>query len=172
MGAAFGIVSLLAIPLAPTAVAFSSVYLAHRRGLQLALLLASLVVVTAAGWAWRERVWAWPVERRFAEVRASDPEQPEVGVGIADSDFSRAWVALRRAKLLPLFGRAQPGGLPDAPLLDFYLAVKLPLTQPPADLDAIAARVRAALAGAGIRARVLGVDVGPGVTKEVLPQQA
>jgi hypothetical protein len=160
-GAAVGFLTLLAIPALPVAIVIATVYLAHGRGLQLVLSLALIPAVAFAGWLWRQRRWERPVVRRLAEWHSSDPRQGEVGVSLAERDLRRAWIALMRAQLLPRFSRKQLGGLPDAPALDRYLAVALPMTRPPADFDAVAAMVRTALDQAGIRARVVGVDVGP-----------
>jgi hypothetical protein len=97
--------------------------------------------------------------RRLAEWRSSDPSQGEVGVSLSEPNLRDAQIALMRAQLLPRFFRKQLGGLPDAPELDRYLAVALPMTRPPADFEAVATMVRAALEDAGIRARVVGIDV-------------
>jgi hypothetical protein len=61
-----------------------------------------------------------------------DLGRAEVGMALAERDIRRAWFVLMRVQMLLCFSRKQLGGLPDAPALDHYLAVALPMTRPSA----------------------------------------
>lgn len=63
-----------------------------------------------------------------------------------------------RAHLYPWFSR-RSNTIPDAPGLNRYLGVVLPSLLPQVEFDEVAAPTREALRDAGIRARVVGVDV-------------
>ena len=82
----------------------------------------------------------------------------EVGVAIADADIPAACVVLMPATFTPRFP-ADSNPIPDAPGLDRYLGVALPSILPQVEFDEVAERTRQALRQAGIRARVVGVDV-------------
>lgn len=95
---------------------------------------------------------------RLERWHASDPRNGEVGVAIADANIQRACVALMRSHLYPRYSRrANP--IPDAPTLDYYLAVVLPAILPQVEFEVVAERTRDALRDADIRARVVGIDV-------------
>ncbi len=51
------------------------------------------------------------------------------------------------------------GAIPDAPSLDYYLAVVLPSRMPHVPFEVVAERTRDALRGANVRVRVVGIDV-------------
>jgi len=153
---------LVAIPALPLGVLYLSVYVADARALQLGLGVLLIAATATASWLWKHRQWEQPVSRRLAEWQSHRPGMNEVGVAIADADIPGACVALMRAHLYPWFSR-HSNPIPDAPELDRYLGVVLPSIVPPVDFDDVAARTREALRLAGIRARVVGVDV-PGAT--------
>jgi hypothetical protein len=158
MRAIEGLVILLAVPVLPLAVLYASVYVVTGRTAQLALDVLLIVATGVAGLLWRRRLWERPVVRRLAEWQSSNPELGEVGVAIADADVRRASIVLMHAHLHTRYFR---GGnhIPDAPELDYYIAVVLPLIVPQVAFEQVAEKTREALRDAGIRARVVGVDV-------------
>lgn len=156
--AAAGLVTFLAMPAFPLAVLYASVYVADSRPIQLALGVLLIAATTAASWLWRRRLWERPVRRRLAEWQSHEPGMSEVGVAIADADISAACVVLMHAHLYPSFSR-HSNRIHDAPELDRYLGVVLPSILPQVEFDEVAERTRQALRQAGIRARVVGVDV-------------
>jgi hypothetical protein len=157
--AAAGLVTFFAMAAFPLAVLYASVYVADTRSAQLALGALLIAATTTTGWLWKRRAWERPVRRGLDEWRSHDPRMSEVGVAVADADVHAACVArLMRAHLYPLFSRPS-NRIPDAPGLDYYLAVVLPLRVPQVEFGEVAERTRQALRQAGIRARVVGVDV-------------
>jgi hypothetical protein len=148
----------LIIPTLPLAALIGGVYVADTHTAQLALGLLLIAATTTSGWLWKRRLWERPVLARLERWHTSDPRNGEVGVAIADADIQRACVALMRARLYPRYSRrANP--IPDAPALDYYLAVVLPAILPQVEFDVVAERTRNALRDADIRARVVGIDV-------------
>jgi hypothetical protein len=156
--AAAGIAMLVAIPALPLAVLYLSVYGTDARSAQLGLGALLIVATATASWLWKRRMWEQPLRRRLTEWQSHEPGMNEVGVAIADRDIPAACVVLMRAHLYPSFSR-HSNAIPDAPGLDRYLGVVLPSILPQVDFDEVAARTREALRQAGIRARVVGVDV-------------
>lgn len=153
-----GLLILLAVSALPLTILYMTVYVVEARPAQVGLGVLLIAATSAAGWLWKSRLWERPVLGRLAEWQAHDPHVSEVGVAIADADIRRASIALMRAHLHPLFFR---GGnrIPDAPELDYYLGVALPLILPQVEFEEVAERTRSALRQAGIRARVVGVDI-------------
>jgi hypothetical protein len=98
------------------------------------------------------------VRHRLIEWQSHEPRMNEVGVAIADADIPAACVVLMQARLYPWFSR-HSNRIPDAPELDRYLGVVLPSILRQVEFDEVADRTREALRRAGIRARVVGVDV-------------
>jgi hypothetical protein len=156
--AAAGLVTFLAMPGFPLAVLYASVFVADTRPVQLILGVLLIAATTTASWLWKRRLWEQPVRRRLAEWQSHEPGMSEVGVAIADADVPAACVVLMRAHLYPWFSR-HSNRIPDAPGLDRYLGVVLPSILPRVEFDEVAERARQALQQAGIRARVVGVDV-------------
>jgi hypothetical protein len=156
--AAAGAITFLAIPALPVAVLAASVYAVHTHGAQLALGVLLIAATTTSGWLWKRRLWERPVIDRLAEWQSRNPEMSEVGVTLADADVDRAHIVLRHAHLYPVFFR-QSNHIPDAPELDHYIGVALPLIVPQVEFEEVAEQTRSALRDAGIRARVVGVDV-------------
>ena len=156
--ATLGLLILLAVPGLPLAVLYASVYVASGRLAQLGLGLLLIVATGVANLLWRRRLWAQPVVQRLAEWQSSNPELAEVGVVIADADVRGASIALMRAHLHP--HRYRPSTLiPDAPELDYYIAVVLPLIVPQVEFEQVVEQTRDALRKANIRARVVGIDI-------------
>jgi len=155
---AAGLITFVAIPALPLAILYASVYVADRRPAQLAVGVLLIAATTTAGWLWKSRLWERPVRRRLTEWQSHEPGMNEVGVAISDADISAACVVLMRAHLYPSFFR-NSNPIPDAPSLDRYLGVVLPSILPQVEFDEVAERTRQALRQAGIRARVVGVDV-------------
>jgi hypothetical protein len=155
---AAGSAVLLAIPALPLATLYASVYLTDTRAGQLALGAVLIAATATAGSLWKRRLWERPVRRRLTEWQSHEPGMNEVGVAIADADVPAACVVLMHAHLYPCFSR-RSNPIPDAPGLDRYLGVVLPSILPQVEFDEVAARTREALRRAGIRARVVGVDV-------------
>jgi hypothetical protein len=155
---AAGLIILMAIPALPLVVLCASVYVADAHPGQLALGVLLIAATTMAGWLWKRRLWEQPVRRRLTEWQSHEPGMNEVGVAIADADISAACVVLMRAHLYPWFSR-HSNPIPDAPGLDRYLGVVLPSILPQVEFEEVAERTRRALRQAGIRARVVGVDV-------------
>jgi hypothetical protein len=153
-----GFLLFLVVPVLPLVVLYASVYVTDTREAQLGLGVLLIIATTAAGWLWKRRLWEQPVTSRLARWQSHDPSKGEVGVAIADVDVHRACVALMNAHLYSPFSR-RPNRIPDAPELDCYLAVALPSIMPQVEFDEVAEMTRAALRSAGIRARVVGVDV-------------
>jgi hypothetical protein len=156
--AAAGAIMFLAIPALPVAVLAASVYAVHTHGAQLALGVLLIAATTTSGWVWKRRLWERPIVDRLAGWQSRNPEMAEVGVALADADIDRAHVVLRRAHLYPVFFR-QSNHIPDAPELDHYIGVALPSIVPQVEFEEVAEQTRTALRDAGIRARVVGVDV-------------
>lgn len=156
--AAVGALTLLMIPVVPLAILYASVYLVDTRGAQLALGALLIAATTTSGWLWKRRLWERPVISRLTEWQSYDPEMSEVGVALADADARWASIMLMRAHLYPVVSRSS-NRIPDAPDLDYYLGVALPSILPRVEFDEVAERTRDALRQAGIRARVVGVDV-------------
>ena len=153
-----GLLILLAIPVLPLAVLYATAYVASDRPAQLGLGALLIVATSAAGWLWQHRLWEGPVVDRLAEWQSYSPEMSEVGVAIADVDVRRASIALMRAHLNPAFSRSS-NRIPDAPELDYYIGVALPLIVPQVEFEQVAEQTRNALRAANIRARVVSVDV-------------
>jgi hypothetical protein len=158
MRAAIGALTLLTIPAVPLAILYASVYVVDTRGAQLVLGALLIAATSTSGWLWKRRLWERPVISRLSEWQSRDPEMSEVGIALADADVRRASIALMRAHLYPVFSRSS-NRIPDAPELDYYLGVALPLILPQVEFEEVAERTRDALRQAGIRARVVGVDV-------------
>jgi hypothetical protein len=156
--AAAALLTFLAMPAFPLAVLYASVYVADTRPAQLALGVLLIAATTTTGWLWKRRAWERPVRRRLAEWQSHEPGMSEVGVAIADADIPAACIVLMQAHLYPSFSR-HSNRIPDAPGLDRYLGVVLPSRLPQVEFDELAERTRQALRQAGIRARVVGVDV-------------
>ena len=148
----------LAVPALPLAALATSVYDAHTRATQLALGLVLIAATAASGRLWKRRLWERPVLGRLETWQAHDPRNGEVGVAIANADLQRACVALMRAHLYPPYAR-RSDPIPDAPGLDYSLAVVLPSIVPQVEFEVVAERTREALRRADIRARVVGIDV-------------
>jgi hypothetical protein len=155
---AFAAVMLFAVAALPFVVLVAGIYGAHTRGEQLALGALLIAATAAAGYLWRRRVWERPVLGRVAGWHERDPRDGEIGVAIANADVQRACVALMRAQLYPPYCR-RGGTIPDAPTLDYYLAVALPSRMPHEPFEVVAERTREVLRSANIRARVVGIDV-------------
>jgi hypothetical protein len=156
--AAVGALTFLAIPAFPLAVLYASVYVVDTRVAQLALGSLLIAATTTSGWLWKRRLWERPVIGRLAEWQSRDAGMSEVGVSLADTDVRRASIALMRAHLYPVFFRRSNYN-PETPELDYHLGVALPSIVPEVEFEEVAERTRAALREAGIRARVVGVDV-------------
>lgn len=156
--AGVGALIFLLVLAVPLAVLYGSVYMAETREAQLALDALLILTTTAAGRVWKRRLWERPVSSRLTRWQAYDPEIAEVGVAIAGTDIQRACVALMHAHLYPKFSR-RSNSIPDAPTLDNYLAVVLPSTVPQVEFEQVAEMTRDSLRRAGIRARVVGIDV-------------
>jgi hypothetical protein len=157
MRAAVGALTLLTIPAVPLAILYASVYVVDTRGAQLVLGALLIAATSTSGWLWKRRLWERPVISRLSEWQSHSPEMSEVGVALADADVRQASIVLMRAHLYPLYSRSNR--IPDAPELDCYLAVALPLILPQVEFEEVSQRTRDALRQAGIRARVVGVDV-------------
>lgn len=155
--AAAGALVFLVIPAFPLATLYAGVYVADTREGQLALGVLLILATTAAGWLWKHRLWERPVVGRLDEWQSRDAGMSEVGVALADIDVRRASTALMRAHLYPVFFRSNR--IPDAPELDCYIGVALPSIVPQVEFEEVAERTRGVLRQAGIRARVVGVDV-------------
>jgi hypothetical protein len=153
-----GAALLLAVPALPLAVLYATVYVATGRPAQLALGGLLIAATSTAAWLCKRRLWEQPVFRRLAEWQSSNPELGEVGVAIADLDVRRASIVLMRAHLHTRYFR-RGNRIPDAPELDYYMAVVLPLIVPQVAFEQVAEKTRETLRDAGIRARVVGVDV-------------
>jgi hypothetical protein len=158
MRAAAGALTFLMILVLPLAVLYASVYVADTREAQVALGVLLIAATTTSGWLWKRRLWERPVIGRLDKWQSHNPGMSEVGVALADADVRRASVVLMRAHLYPVFFR-RFNRIPDAPELDYYLGVVLPSIVPQIEFEEVAERTRAALRNAGIRARVVGVDV-------------
>ncbi len=117
-----------------------------------------IAATSTSGWLWKRRLWERPVISRLSEWQSRNLEMSEVGVTPADADVRRASIALMRAHLYPVFSRSS-NRIPDAPELDYYLGVALPLILPQVEFEEVVERTRDALRPAGIRARVVGLDV-------------
>jgi hypothetical protein len=156
--AAVGALTLLMIPAVPLAILYASVYVVDTRVAQLVLGALLIAATTTSGWLWKHRLWERPVVSRLAEWQSHDPEMSEVGVAVSDADVRRASIVLMQAHLYPVVSRSS-NRIPDAPDLDYYLGVALPSILPRVEFDEVAERTRDALRQAGIRARVVGVDV-------------
>jgi hypothetical protein len=158
MRAAVGALMLLVIPAAPLAILYASVYVVDTRVAQLVLGALLIAATTTSGWLWKRRLWERPVINQLARWQSHDPEMSEVGVAVADADVRQASIVLMQAHLYPVVSRSS-NRIPDAPDLDYYLGVALPSILPRVEFDEVAERTRDALRQAGIRARVVGVDV-------------
>jgi hypothetical protein len=156
--AAAGALVFLAVPALPLAALYAGVYVADTRVTQLAFGLLLILATAMSGWLWKRRLWERPFTSRLARWQSHDPNKGEVGVAIADVDVHRACVALMHAHLYSPYSR-RANRIPDAPELDCYLAVALPSIMPQVAFEEVAEMTRAALRQAGIRARVVGVDV-------------
>lgn len=156
--AAVGALTFLAIPAFPLAVLYASVYVVDTRVARVVLGVLLIAATSTSGWLWRRRLWERPVLARLAEWQSRDAGMSEVGVSLADADVRRASIALMRAHLYPVFFRRSNYN-PETPELDYYLGVALPSIMPQVEFEEVAERTRDALRQAGIRARVVGVDV-------------